>query len=220
MSGSKFKGLKDKLFGSLDEQKKDILILWVAKSFGKRFSSLRCLESQIGTKEIFGFLHKEIFGFWADTITDMQDVMKRSEEIKIILYEKAYILAEFEESQKPKVKTKTQSRPQEKVYPEMPYNLQLTNKDAGIVSVTVHAWRQFCDRFCRKHKTLNQNRVAELLKESFSRARQVRLKRGKDIQRLIANKGVLVDYFFDHRIDCRFVVRLEESIILTVEHPF
>ena len=105
--------------------------------------------------------------------------------------------------------------------PQIPSNLQIINEEIGCVFVTIHAWERFCERWYPETKASRSIKIANCLQRSFARAKKVELKGHHAVQRMVNNNFEEADYFFDSRMNCRFVVSAKQGrkILLTVEVP-
>lgn len=186
--------LRAELSDSLSLQEGVALAKLLTKMRGSRPRTLLEHFNTMGTNTLFGFLHKELFGDWADGNKAFTKVMENLNQLKDFL----------------------QKIPP---CPQIPYKMQINNKMIGEIPIAIHAWERFCERFYPLE--FSSDVVADALKKSFTRAIQVRLGKVHEITRLISNNGQEAEYFFDQVLDCRFVIILKEGgkILSTVEIP-
>lgn len=207
MSVRRDKGLfKKDLLDSLSERELAGFVELLSKM--KRYESVRSnLAYVIGfdTKTLFGVLHKEVFGCWDSSALAFCKVMENLDKVKEILR-----------------KLPTKVACPEDVCPQMPINLQISNKDAGSVFVTNHAWKRFYEHWHERSEKSKPEDIASRLQQSFARSKKVYLEGAYATLRVINNKFAPADYFLDQSANCRFVVIQDGklSLLTTVERPY
>lgn len=212
MTGKANKGLlREELLDSLTE--KEIIGLVELLNRVRNFNRTRKKDAlsylmSFDAKTLFGVLHKELFGFWDSSAPAFYKVMENLDKMKEIL-------------NKISVKTVGFKTAYPQMYPQMPNNLYINNERTGNVFVTIHAWKRFCERCYAEPEKLEPRQIADRLKKSFARAKQVRLEKAYAVLRAINNKFISADYFLDQSMNCRFVIISRENKItlLTIERP-
>lgn len=94
--------------------------------------------------------------------------------------------------------------------------LAISNKNAGVVFVTRHAWERFCGRYYRPvdESVPPVDFFLAKMQASFRNSSRIQLSEKERVIRLLNNEVKEVTYFHDGDLDLVFVVRNDESKVL------
>ena len=196
---------KTQLLDSLSAEQRYILVRWLASVARPKIpdSSNRKYLDSIEAATLFSLLHKKLFGEYRCDGAVAATVLGHLDQVKQML-----------QAEIPNHTFPTDSLG----CPILPDGLLVHNASVRNVAVSLHAWRRFCQRFCSKK---NPATVARLLQAEFDNSVMLSLETRPELIRLINNKGVPAEYFFDPSQGCRFVVvqKDDKHILTTVERP-
>lgn len=128
----------------------------------------------------------------------------------------ASVIAEFD-----KIRDSVRKLIKPPTCPDIPNGFTISNKYMRDVSVTIHAWQRFFDRFLVPHeKRVTVDLMKKRMQISFARAEEVELPSAIVTKRLIDSGFKRARYFTDEQSILRFVVsEVPPYSILTIERP-
>jgi len=107
--------------------------------------------------------------------------------------------------------------------PPIPRKFVLSHPKAGNVIVSKHAWEQFCERYLRvmnkprQYDNYSQSTLVQKMRELFQNVQEEEMTPAYRIKRLGRNDFVEAKYFIEIHHNLRFVVRIKDSTLATVE---
>jgi len=193
------KGLKRELLSALSEKELDGFVKLFRKIHKPYGTSIEFL-SRLETRELFGALHKLLFGRWDLSDSVFPKVMNNIGRVKELL--DAIIVPDTSPG-----------------CPEMPAGFLVENLESGKVSVTKHAWFRFWERFCHCSNS-SAGQIGQILAQSFAGAKKIELG-SYAVLRAINNGFQQTDYFLDAPRNCRYIVSALKGrlFLVTVERP-